>query len=235
MYFLQVSKSFDWRTLLLGEEEWSFLPQVLLRSALMFIIAIIALRLIGRRGIMQGVFELVLIITLGSAAGDPMFYSKVGLLPAAMVFISITLMYRITNYFVGKFEAFEHFIEGKHVRLVQDNRFVIKNFKPEELNKDEILSDLRKKGVSHLGQVDAAYIEASGEMSVFFLSDDKVTFGLPVRPEMYEAQFTKINNKGIYACGYCGFTEEISQVTKHSCKICKNTKWVTALKEKRIK
>ena len=85
MYFLQASKSFDWRTLLLGEEEWSFLPEVLLRSTIMFIVAVIALRLIGKRGIMQHVFELVLIITLGSAAGDPMFYSKVGLLTAILV------------------------------------------------------------------------------------------------------------------------------------------------------
>ena len=63
----------DWRTFLLGEEEWNFLFEVLLRSAVMFIVAITAMRILGRRGTKQGVFELVLIITLGSAAGDPMF------------------------------------------------------------------------------------------------------------------------------------------------------------------
>lgn len=235
MYFLQSVKPFDWRTLLLGEEEWSFLPEVLLRSAIMFIVAVIAIRLIGRRGIMQGVFELVLIITLGSAAGDPMFYSKVGLLPAILVFISIILMYRITNFFVAKFEVVEHLIEGRHVRLVKDQRFVVENFKPEELSKDEILSDLRKHTVSHLGQVEAAYIEASGEISVYFLPDEKVTYGLPVRPELYEAQLTKINKKGTYSCRYCGYTEEILPAKEHSCTICNKTKWVIAINEKRIK
>src|SRR5215213_8823119 len=119
MYLLQ-AKGFSWRTLLLGEEEWGFLPEVLLRSALMFLVAVIALRLIGKRGIMQGVFELVLIITLGSAAGDPMFYKKVGLLPAILVFFTIIVMYRIINYYVAKYKAFEHLIEGKHIRLVKD-------------------------------------------------------------------------------------------------------------------
>lgn len=128
MYLLQTTKAFDWNTLLLGEEEWSFLPEVLLRSAIMFIVAIIALRLIGKRGIMQGVFELVTIITLGSAAGDPMFYKKVGLLPAILVFITIILMYRIINFFVAKFKLMEHLIEGRHVRLVKDSRFAIENF-----------------------------------------------------------------------------------------------------------
>ncbi|HEX6847711.1 MAG TPA: hypothetical protein VF144_12075, partial [Chitinophagaceae bacterium] len=72
----------DWQVLLFGEEGWSFLPEVLFRSAIMFMISLIAMRAIGRRGTKQGVFELVLIITLGSAAGDPTLYKDAGLLPA---------------------------------------------------------------------------------------------------------------------------------------------------------
>ena len=234
MYLLQ-AKGFNWRALLLGEEEWSFLPEVLLRTAIMFIVALVALRVIGKRGIMQGVFELVLIITLGSAAGDPMFYKKVGVLPSMLVFTTVILMYQVINYFVAKYKPFEHLIEGKHHRLVKDQRFAIENLNQQELSKDEIFSDLRKEGVSHLGQVDAAYIEASGEMSVYFLPDEKVTYGLPVRPELYEAQFTKISEKGIYACGFCGYTEEIKPTGKHTCVVCKKTKWVTALNAKRVK
>ena len=105
MYLLQSSKPFDWRTLLLGEEDWIFLPEVLFRSAIMFIVALLALRLIGKRGIMQGVFELVTIITLGSAAGDPMFYKKVGLLPASLVFLTIILMYRLTSFFCNQIQS----------------------------------------------------------------------------------------------------------------------------------
>lgn len=233
MYLLQ-AKGFDWRALLLGEEEWSFLPEVLLRTSIMFLVALIALRIIGKRGIMQGVFELVLIITLGSAAGDPMFYKKVGLLPSILVFTTVILMYQAINFFVAKYKGFEHLIEGKHHRLVKDQRFAIENLKHEELSKDEILADLRKEGVSHLGQVDAAYIEASGEMSIYFLPDEKVTYGLPVRPELFDAQFTRISEKGIYSCGYCGYTEEIKPAKKHTCVICKKNKWVIALNEKRV-
>lgn len=220
---------------MLGEEEWSFLPEVLLRSAIMFIVAIIALRLIGKRGIMQGVFELVTIITLGSAAGDPMFYKKVGLLPAILVFITIILMYRFTNFFVAKYKIVEHLIEGRHVRLIKDKRFAIENFKPEELSKDEILSDLRMAGVKHLGQVDTAYIEASGKMSVFFLPDDKVAYGLPILPEFFDQQITEITEEGTYACSFCGFTEEITPVSTHTCKICDRVKWVKASNDKRVK
>ena len=225
----------DLRSLLLGEEEWSFLPEVLLRSAVMFTVSLIALRLIGRRGIMQGVFELVTIITLGSAAGDPMFYKKVGLLPAILVFISIILMYKITNYFVAHFSTFEHLVEGHYIRLVKERRFSLEDLKHTELSKDEILADLRLEGASHLGQIDAAYIEASGRVSIFFLPDDKVVHGLPILPELFESQKEEISEKGIYSCGYCGYTEQIGPAKKYTCKICEHTKWVKAIDSKRVK
>jgi uncharacterized membrane protein YcaP (DUF421 family) len=235
MYLLQSSQAFDWRALLLGEEEWNFLPEVLFRSAVMFLVAIITLRLIGKRGIMQGVFELVTIITLGSAAGDPMFYKKVGILPAMLVFLTVFLMYRIINFLSSKSKRIEHLVEGDHVRLVKDTRFVIENFKPEVLSKDEIFSDLRLSGVTHLGQVDAAYVEASGKLSVFFLPDDKVTYGLPVRPELFSAKTDEIKEKGFYSCAYCGYTVELHPAPKHICTVCNKTKWVKSINEVRIK
>lgn len=73
------SESFDLKQILLGSEEWSFLLETVLRTSIMFLIIIFGLRLLGKRGVKQlSVFELVVIIGLGSAAGDPMFYKDVG-------------------------------------------------------------------------------------------------------------------------------------------------------------
>ncbi|MFN2458758.1 MAG: DUF421 domain-containing protein [Chitinophagaceae bacterium] len=235
MTFIQIQKLFDVRSLLLGEEEWNFLPEVLFRSMIMFIVTLVALRLIGRRGIMQGVFELVTIITLGSAAGDPMFYKKVGLLPAILVFVVIVLMYRIINFFVGRYEKVEHLVEGRHVRLIRDGRFEAENFKHEELSKDEIFSDLRLHGASHLGQVQTAYIEPSGEMSVFFYDDGKVRYGLPTIPELLDQQTEKINQEGYWSCGFCGNTQELQPIEQHSCPVCQKKKWVKSVNYLRVK
>jgi uncharacterized membrane protein YcaP (DUF421 family) len=225
----------DWRNLLLGEEDWGFLPEVLLRSAIMFLVAIACVRLIGKRGIMQGVFELVTIITLGSAAGDPMFYKKVGILPAILVFITIYLMYRIINYLASRSKKIEHLVEGKHLRLVKDNRFLTDQIKKDELNKDEVMSDLRLKGVMHLGQINAVYVEASGELSVFFLEDKDVRYGLPVLPELYETARKEIIKAGMYSCSFCGNTEELKPVKNQHCIVCHHDKWVQAINSPRVK
>ena len=234
MILLQTTKSFDLRTLLLGEENWNFLPEVIFRSAIMFTVTLIALRLIGRRGIMQGVFELVTIITLGSAAGDPMFYKKVGLLPAILVFVMIVLMYKVINFFTSRNKVLEHLVEGRHACLIQQGRILIENFKQEEISKDEILSDLRLKGVSHLGQVEAAYIEPSGDMSVFFFAAEDIKYGLPIRPEKYALQQKQVNEAGYWSCAYCGHTEKFKTADKQVCPECKKTKWVQSVNNKRI-
>ncbi len=93
MYLLQ-SKTFNWKELLLGSEEWNFLPEVGIRTLIMFTIILVGLSILGKRGVKQlSVFELVVIIGLGSAAGDPMFYKDVGLIPAIHCFYSLLLVY----------------------------------------------------------------------------------------------------------------------------------------------
>jgi uncharacterized membrane protein YcaP (DUF421 family) len=223
----------DWRFLLLGEEEWSFLPEVLLRSAVMFIVALIAMRSIGRRGTKQGVFELVLIVTLGSAAGDPAFYKNVGLLPATLVFVMIVGMYKIINFFTARNQYLDDLVGGTHARLIKDCKFATDMLG--DLRHDELFEDLRLKGVTHLGQVEAAYIEASGQLSVFFLTDDEVLHGLPVIPELFELQIQEIKEKGIYSCAHCGNTKEIMPAKHHDCEICEHTEWVRSVNSKRVK
>src|SRR5438270_11242330 len=108
---------------LVGEEDWSYIPIVLIKSVVTFLVVLITLRIIGRRGLMQGVFEVLTIIMLGSAAGDPMLYNNVGLLPALLVFASIVGFYKITYFLVAKYSYLETIIEGRAVRFIKDGRF----------------------------------------------------------------------------------------------------------------
>jgi uncharacterized membrane protein YcaP (DUF421 family) len=72
--------SIDWGAFFIGSEDWEFLFEIGLRTFFMYIIILFGLRLLGKRGVKQlSIFELVVIISLGSAAGDPMFYKEVGL------------------------------------------------------------------------------------------------------------------------------------------------------------
>ena len=234
MHLLQ-TKRFSWKELLLGGEEWSFLPEVLIRSLIMFVIILVSLSILGKRGVRQlSVFELVVIIGLGSAAGDPMFYKEVGLIPVIIVFIIVISLYSWVTYWVGKNKKIERVVEGKPICLVQDGKFAIDNFSKEALGQDEFFAELRLKGVSHLGQVENAIIETNGGISVFFYPDDKIKCGLPILPDSLEKQYKEITKEGFYACVFCGNTLKLSPAKQHICNCCRKDNWVEASNKKRI-
>lgn len=233
-YFLQ-AKTFSWKELMMGSEEWSFLIETAFRTVIMFSLVLIGLTILGKRGVKQlSVFELVVIIGLGSAAGDPMFYKDVGLIPAFIVFTIVIGLYVLVTYFVGKNKKFENLVEGKPDLLISEGTFAIENFQKEALGQDEFFAELRLRGVSQLGQVETAIIETNGGISVFFYPETHVKYGLPIMPDTLDTQTKKISETGHYACTFCGFTEKIEPVSNHVCSKCKKNTWVKASKQRRI-
>ncbi|WP_379964813.1 DUF421 domain-containing protein [Epilithonimonas sp. UC225_85] len=232
---LLTSNSFDLKQLLLGSEEWSFLLETILRTGIMFFIIIFGLRLLGKRGVKQlSVFELVVIIGLGSAAGDPMFYKDVGIMPALVVFTMIISLYSIITYIISKSKKFEKLVEGKPICLINEGIFCIEDFKKEALGEDEFFSELRLKGVSHLGQIEKAIEEISGEISVFYFEDNDIKYGLPIMPDSLDKAVKSFTKKSHYSCTFCGYTQEFELKEKSHCKVCGKDEWVESSNKKRI-
>lgn len=226
---------FEWNRILFNDLPAEFLLEVIFRCIVMFLIVLVTLKLAGRRGVRQlSIFELVIIITLGSAAGDPMFYEDVGILPATCVFVVVLLLYRIITWAIARFQKVDDFLEGKPIYLIKDSVFDIKNFEKENIVIDEFFSELRQKSIDHLGQVQLAILETSGEISVFFFEDDKVKYGLPILPHEFENCFTAIKEEQIYSCSFCGKTERLLPSDTVKCKNCDREKWVYARNNKRI-
>ncbi|CEJ69341.1 DUF421 domain-containing protein [Chryseobacterium oranimense] len=225
----------NWKELFLGHEEWSFLLEIILRTAIMFLAIIIGLRVLGKRGVKQlSIFELVVIIGLGSAAGDPMFNKDVGIISSILVFIIIILLYSIVTYFIGRSKKFEKLVEGSSICLIRNGEFSIDNFKKENLGSDEFFAELRLKGVSQLGQIEMAIEEISGEISVFYYEDEQVKPGLPIMPDSLKNPLKNIQKEGFYSCTFCGHTESKTEGNAGNCAKCKKDEWVEASGRKRV-
>ncbi|PZX53834.1 uncharacterized membrane protein YcaP (DUF421 family) [Algoriphagus ratkowskyi] len=227
---------FDLRRLLIGEEiPYSFLAEVFVRTTIMFFIVLFVLRLSGKRGIKQlSIFELAIIISLGSAAGDPMFYNDVALLPAILVFIIVISLYKLITYLTGRFKKVEAFVEGVPVKLIENGKIIYKSFRKESLAYDELFTQLRQKSVTHLGQVESAYLETSGDLSIFFFSDEKVILGLPILPDVYDFPCDEFFSENSYSCKHCGELKPAKVNDTESCIICEKNEWVEAWNTARI-
>lgn len=233
--FLATFLNFNWKELFLGTEDWGFLLEIVLRTIIMFLTIIVSLRVLGKRGVKQlSIFELVVIIGLGSAAGDPMFYKEVGIVSSMLVFLVIIILYSSITALIGRFKKIENLFEGKAICLIEQGVFAIDNFKKENLGSDEFFAELRVKGISHLGQIEFAIEEVSGEISVFFNEDEKVKYGLPIMLNSLDNPIQNIQIPGYYSCTFCGLTELKEEGNAGSCKNCGKKNWVKASNKIRV-
>jgi uncharacterized membrane protein YcaP (DUF421 family) len=224
-------ESIDYSRILLNDLPAEFLLEVICRTIVMFIVILITLRASGKRGIKQlSVFELVLIIGLGSAAGDPMFYEDVGILPAFTVFGVVITMYILVTRLTEKAKWAEKLLEGKPSYVIRDGQLLYKEFKKSHLTRDELFSELRLVNVEHLGQVKLAVLETSGEISMLFFEDEEVKPGLPIFPHTAEAQPNHIATSAV--CDQCGFYSEAPHPV--NCPQCEADIWCKPLTTKRI-
>ncbi|MES2484671.1 MAG: YetF domain-containing protein [Bacteroidota bacterium] len=225
---------FEWNRLLFNDLPFTFLLEVAFRTIIMFVVVLLTLKMTGKRGVKQlSIFEVVIIISLGSAAGDPMFYEDVGLIPAITVFLIILIMYRTVTWLLAKSKRFESFMEGKVHCIIEDGQFSIQSFEREDLAQDEFFAELRLKSIEHLGQVRNAYMETNGAISVFFYEDQDVKYGLPIRPQLFALKSTTIARSGVYACTFCANTQTL-EPTGGTCTVCAKKEWVMAVKTRRI-
>ncbi len=175
-----------------------------------------------------------MIIGLGSAAGDPMFYKDVGLLLGFIVLFVIVGLYKIVTYFINKSEAFEQFVEGKPTYVVTEGKILIQNFKKEPIARDELYMQLRLNDVSHLGQLEQVILETNGELSVLFYDNEEVKYGFPILPHLLNENFKNIPTEDVYACSNCGHTLTLQPSVEICCTNCSKKIWIKAINKKRI-
>jgi uncharacterized membrane protein YcaP (DUF421 family) len=226
--------AFDWHRLLLNDNTPAFLAEVAGRTLMAYVVVFVFLKIAGRRGVRQlSLFELVVILTLGSAAGDVTFYDDVPVLPVLTVFVAMICLYRLTTWLTERSGRFGEWLEGKPLVIISDGRFEVKTLNSGNISHDEFLMELRLHGVEHLGQVRLAILEVNGDVSVYFYERDQVKPGLSVLPAQCRPLHEAPEESGLYACLHCGQIEAMAAGQARRCSRCQYSLWSPALSHPR--
>jgi len=142
------SHPLDLKRMFIGDETPLFLVEIALRTTIVFAFTLVLLRLLGKRGVAQhSLFEVTIIIGLGSAVGDPMFQADVPLVHSMVVLTVIVLLYRGFLSLLRRSELFERFVEGTPTCLVTDGRVDVKALATERLAQEELYEVLRTSSI----------------------------------------------------------------------------------------
>lgn len=227
---------FDLQRIFFGDLPPLFFVEIALRTSIMLLYMMLLLRLMGKRSQSQFfVLEFVLIIALGSAVGDPMFYPEIPVLHGLVVITVVALLQRLLVWLTNRSKRLEALLEGSPLLVIREGHFDLEGLKRCGLSRYEIYMELRLAGVEQMGQVKRSYMELNGEMSIFLFEDEQVRPGLPLMPELEldEADAlmtgTPASEAGGYACLHCG--EVITLKAREAlpnCPDCQEQMWLKA-------
>ncbi|PZT62405.1 DUF421 domain-containing protein [Escherichia coli] len=208
-------KAFDLHRMAFDKVPFDFLGEVALRSLYTFVLVFLFLKMTGRRGVRQmSLFEVLIILTLGSAAGDVAFYDDVPMVPVLIVFITLALLYRLV--------------------IIEDGELAWSKLNNSNMTEFEFFMELRLRGVEQLGQVRLAILETNGQISVYFFEDDKVKPGLLILPSDCTQRYKVVPESADYACIRCSEIIHMKAGEKQLCPRCANPEWTKASRAKRV-
>lgn len=174
---------FDLQRIFIGEHPPFFLLEIVFRTAVIYGYTLLATRFMGKRGMGQiTTFEFVVIIALGSAVGDPMLYADVPLIYGIIVVTVIVLMQKVLNDTTNIFPKFEEVVEGKTIQIISEGKVIEGALHIESMSMPELFMELRMKGIKNTGEIEFAYLEPTGEFSIFKYPEGKEREGVSILP-----------------------------------------------------
>jgi len=172
-----------------------------------------------------------LILALGSSVGDPMFYADIPLIHGMTVIALIMIYQFITTTATMRSSSAASVVDGFSVRLVVDGLIDLDGMAKARVTQHEMFGELRQAGVRELGEIQRAYLETDGQISMFKYPEDRVRIGLPIMPRNIEESLEL--NKGAvipaeayHSCLRCGYTYPMNKGdTLPHCPRCQHESW----------
>jgi uncharacterized membrane protein YcaP (DUF421 family) len=140
---------------------------IVLRTAGVYVVILIGLRLAGKREIGQmTVFDLVVLLLIANAVQNAMVGPDTslagGLLAAIVLLVINSLVARLRL----RWPALRRAVEGSPTILVLRGEVIADHLRHEGLDQDTLEAALREHGVANLGDVEMAVLEIDGSISV---------------------------------------------------------------------
>jgi uncharacterized membrane protein YcaP (DUF421 family) len=228
--------------MLIGDLSWGFALEIVVRSTIMYIYTFGMVRLMGKRTSQQLTpFEFLIVIALGSAVGDPMFYPEVPVLAALIVITVVVGLEKLLSLIRQHNPRIERAMEGTPHTLIADGQLNLAGMDQELVAREELFGELRSAGVEQLGQVKYACVEQTGMISVLKFPAEQVHPGLPIVPPWDVQAPTKyaapgvVPHAGFYVCRNCGRRREYDAgETLLFCPSCAHEEWTEAVLEVKI-
>lgn len=155
---------------------------IIFRTILFYFLVVIAYKIMGKREVGElGVFDFIISMLISQLIAicienykDPIWFVIVPTL--------ILVLFQIVFSFLSlKSNKFRDILDGKESVIISNGKLNFSEMKKQKYNLNDLLLQLRDKGIRTIEEVDYAILETNGKLSVFQKQDDNNNvFPLPL-------------------------------------------------------
>lgn len=143
------------------------LPEIVLRTVIVYIAVFGLLRLAGKRELGQmSVADLVVILVIANAVQNAMNGGDNSLTAGIVAAATLVLMNSLFDRVVRRIPLFAHFVDDQPTMLMDDGTLITAHLERENVSKEEIEMAAREHGLADLSEVRMAILEPDGSISV---------------------------------------------------------------------
>ncbi|GAA4718541.1 DUF421 domain-containing protein [Brevibacillus fulvus] len=141
--------------------------EMVLRTVVAFVVLYVWARILGKKLISQMTFfDFVAGITIGTLTGSVIFTSTIPLWVGLLGLSVFALLCLLTGILSLKSYRWRGVLNGKPSLIIKDGKIQEQALSKNRLTIDDVLFLLREKNVFYLDEVELAYFETNGQLSV---------------------------------------------------------------------
>ncbi len=155
------------------------LVEITLRTAVVYLVILIGLRLTGKREVGQMMpLDLALLILLANAVQNAMTGPDTSLIGGMVAATTLLIMNAVLTRVAWRHRKIRRFVEGTPTLLIRHGKILNENLTKEQLNVDDLHQALREHGIASVAEVSLAVLEIDGAISVL-KNDEMPTVARP--------------------------------------------------------
>lgn len=144
----------------------SVLLQIVVRTAVIYVIVLAGVRLSGKREVGQMTpFDLTLLLLLSNSVQNAMTGPDTSLSGGIIAACTLLLLNYLIANVSGVNRRFRRFIQGQPSLLIHDGQIIEAHMAKEHVSMDELQRALREHGIGEYHQVALAVLEVDGSIS----------------------------------------------------------------------
>lgn len=141
-------------------------------------------------------FDFIAALVLGELVGNALFDKEAGILDIGYVIILWGSLLYLVELITQKFKGSRFILEGKPAAVIYQGKFVYEEMRKNKVDVQELQHLLRSKDVFSIQEVEYAFLETNGQLSVLKKSDFQTAIrkDLNLKPSKVQIPMTLITD-----------------------------------------